>query len=256
MRPAMLALPISNLASYSTYFPLDGNPTILIRALSEISQVLIVVAPPTMILWACWCRSRASPSGADQTDCSSLHGFPHAMPPEPGPAGTRRDGHSRVADPASRLSSRPSGAMAPRVRTFSRQNSCLQIGCAYVSQPSTLESAGGDVRSRVRSGHASAEHAHEPAVASRQPCPGLNTLGRPAESTPRRWFAGNGDHPGQPYGKCNTEHRWRSRAAPIMWPNLGISRMFIVGQEVNARHAPRRSVPSGTSWCPRVALPG
>ncbi len=49
LRPAMLALPISNLASYSMYFPLDGNPTVLVRALSEIAQVLIVIAPPTVL---------------------------------------------------------------------------------------------------------------------------------------------------------------------------------------------------------------
>jgi hypothetical protein len=79
LRPAMLALPISNLASYSMYFPLDGNPTILVRALSEISQVLIVIAPPTMILWACWCRSRAANSGVSESECSLLRGIPHVQ---------------------------------------------------------------------------------------------------------------------------------------------------------------------------------
>ncbi|HEX4147552.1 MAG TPA: hypothetical protein VHY20_01135, partial [Pirellulales bacterium] len=72
LRPAMLALPISNLASYAMYFPLDGIPAVPVRALSEILQVLIVVAPPTIILWAGWRRSRAELPGANDLQ----HGVP------------------------------------------------------------------------------------------------------------------------------------------------------------------------------------
>jgi len=72
-------LPISNLASYSMYFPLDGNPTVLVRALSEISQVVIVIAPPTVILLACWCRSRIAPAGTNEAECTSLRGLSRTL---------------------------------------------------------------------------------------------------------------------------------------------------------------------------------
>jgi hypothetical protein len=71
-RPAMLALPISNLASYSLYFPLDGNTTVLVRAVSEIAQVVIVIVPPTVILLACWRNSRAARPGNEEAQrCAS-----------------------------------------------------------------------------------------------------------------------------------------------------------------------------------------
>ena len=65
LRPAMLALPISNLTSYAMYFPLDGIPTVPVQAFSELSQVLIVVGPPTVLLWKSWRKSRTEPHGAD-----------------------------------------------------------------------------------------------------------------------------------------------------------------------------------------------
>jgi hypothetical protein len=65
LRPAMLALPISNLASYAMFFPLDGISTVPVRAFSEIAQVLIVIVPPTIMLWRCWRRSQTEPHGAD-----------------------------------------------------------------------------------------------------------------------------------------------------------------------------------------------
>ena len=65
LRPAMLALLISNLASYAMYFPLDGIPTVPVQAFSELSQVLIVVGPPTVLLWNSWRKSRTEAYGAD-----------------------------------------------------------------------------------------------------------------------------------------------------------------------------------------------